>query len=124
MVTSHLQPRLEAEVHRYLPTVVVDPSGHPSIDVPTIGATNWAGGLSATEHLLELGHRRIGLIAGSPRLQCSRARLDGYRAALEAAGLEFDHDLVFSEPSVFGKLPESLTQAAPPVVIVAGSVEM
>ena len=85
LVTSHLQPKLQAEVHRYLPTVVVDPSGSPSYDVPTIGATNWAGGLSATEHLIELGHRRIGIITGPPRLQCSRARLDGYRAALEAA---------------------------------------
>ena len=96
VVTSHLQPKLQAEVHRYLPTVVIDPSGNPSFEAPTIGATNWAGGLSATEHLIELGHRRIGIITGWPRLQCSRARLDGYRAALEAAGLEFDHDLVYT----------------------------
>jgi LacI family transcriptional regulator len=128
VVTSHLQPKLEAEVHRYLPTVVVDPSGHPSIDVPTIGATNWAGGLSATEHLIELGHRRIGLIAGSPRLQCSRARLDGYRAALEAAGLEFDHDLVytgdFRHESGFIGAKQFLQLPQPPTAVFASNDSM
>ncbi|HEU4348211.1 MAG TPA: LacI family DNA-binding transcriptional regulator, partial [Actinoplanes sp.] len=71
-----------------IPVVVVDPAGTGILDVPTVGATNWAGGLSATDHLITLGHRRIGLIAGPRHLLCSRARLDGYRAALEGAGIE------------------------------------
>ncbi|MEO3854836.1 hypothetical protein [Acrocarpospora sp. B8E8] len=45
--------------------------------VPFVGATNWAGGRSATRHLLELGHRRIAMIAGPDRILCCRARLDG-----------------------------------------------
>ena len=60
----------------------------------TIGAANWAGGLAATEHLLQLGHRRIATITGSPAVPCSQARLDGYRAALERAGIGFDPALV------------------------------
>src|SRR4051812_32824008 len=95
LVTSVLEPVLHKELHRLgVPIVVIDPAGAPALDAPTVGATNWAGGLSATEHLLELGHRRIGFIAGPPRLLCSRARLDGHRAALEAAGIEPDPDLV------------------------------
>ncbi|GAB3978358.1 hypothetical protein GCM10027615_52490 [Plantactinospora veratri] len=88
LVASDLAPPVHAELRRLnVPMVLVDPAGVPNLDIPTIGATNWAGGLRATEHLLSLGHRRIGFIAGPPRLLCSRARLDGYRAALDAAGI-------------------------------------
>jgi LacI family transcriptional regulator len=64
--------------------VVIDPAGGAPLDIPTVGATNWAGGLSATQHLTSLGHRRIGFIAGPKHLICSRARLDGYRTGLES----------------------------------------
>ena len=95
LVTTALDPDLHAELRRlHVPAVVVDPAGVPDLDVPTIGATNWAGGVSATEHLTRLGHRRIGFIAGRPGLWCSRARLDGYRAGLEAVGVALDPDLV------------------------------
>lgn len=79
---------------RSIPFVVMDPAGDPGADVPSIGATNWQGGLAATRHLVELGHRRIGAISGPPQMMCSRARIDGYRAALETAGLPVDHELI------------------------------
>ena len=79
---------------RDIPFVVMDPAGDPGQDVPAVGATNWHGGLAATRHLLELGHQRIGVIAGPARMMCSRARIDGYRAALETAGIEYDPGLV------------------------------
>ncbi|WP_381807669.1 LacI family DNA-binding transcriptional regulator [Streptomyces nigra] len=79
---------------RSIPFVVMDPAGDPGADVPSIGATNWQGGLAATRHLIELGHRRIGAITGPSRMMCSRARLDGYRAALETAGMTVDHGMV------------------------------
>nr|WP_119590145.1 LacI family DNA-binding transcriptional regulator [Streptomyces scabiei] len=79
---------------RSIPFVVMDPAGDPGDDVPSIGATNWQGGLAATRHLVELGHRRIGAISGPSRMICSRARVDGYRAALETAGLPVAADLI------------------------------
>ncbi|MEU2308575.1 LacI family DNA-binding transcriptional regulator [Streptomyces misionensis] len=79
---------------RSIPFVVVDPAGDPGPDVPSIGATNWQGGLAATRHLIELGHTRIGAISGPTRMMCSRARIDGYRAAMETAGLPVDPSLV------------------------------
>ncbi|HET9138689.1 substrate-binding domain-containing protein, partial [Actinophytocola sp.] len=66
----------------------------PRDDVPSVGATTWNGGLSATRHLLELGHRRIAVITGPEYALCSRARLDGYRAALDAAGVPVDPALI------------------------------
>jgi LacI family transcriptional regulator len=77
-----------------VPVVIVDPVGQPDPQVLTIGATNWAGGLAATEHLLQLGHRRIATITGNPAVPCSQARLDGYRAALERAEIDYDPELV------------------------------
>ena len=59
--------------------------GEPVHDTPSVGATNWNGGVAATRHLLALGHRRIGIITGPKEILCSRARLDGYRAAMDAA---------------------------------------
>ena len=75
---------------RGIPLVVVDPTGEPLHDTPSVGATNWNGGLTATRHLLGLGHRRIGVIGGPEWILCSRARLDGYRAAMDEAGVPID----------------------------------
>lgn len=79
---------------RGIPVVVVDPVGEAGPEVPSIGATNWRGGLTATRHLLELGHTRIGVIGGPEQVLCSRARVDGFRAAMETAGLPVDPALV------------------------------
>ncbi|WP_410170170.1 LacI family DNA-binding transcriptional regulator [Actinacidiphila bryophytorum] len=79
---------------RDVPFVVMDPAGYPADDVPSIGTTNWQGGYTATRHLLELGHRRIGVICGPADVLCSRARIDGYRAALETGGVVCDDALV------------------------------
>lgn len=129
LVSSDLAPPVHAELRRLnVPMVLVDPAGVPSLDIPTIGATNWAGGLRATEHLLGLGHRRIGFIAGPPRLLCSRARLDGYRAALEAGGVPIDDGLIaageFNHESGFSGAAALLTLPDPPTAIFASSDEM
>src|SRR3954471_22722063 len=95
LVVSELTPDQVARLTaRSIPFVVVDPAGEPAAGVPSVGATNWNGGLAATRHLLELGHRRVGMIGGPPTMLCSRARVDGYRAALETAGLPVDPELI------------------------------
>lgn len=52
------------------------------------------GGYLATRHLLDLGHRRIGLIAGPAHASSSRDRVIGYRQALTEAGVEIDETLI------------------------------
>jgi len=108
-----------------IPFVVIDPVNPPPPDVPSVGATNWAGGLAATEHLLGLGHRRIGAIAGPGDYLCSRARADGYRSALERAGVRFDAALVrhgdFYHEGGFVRGGELLDLADPPSAVFAGS---
>jgi len=77
-----------------IPFVVFDPTTELPDDVPFVGATNWSGGRSATRHLIELGHRRIAMIGGPDHVLCCRARLDGHRSALDAAGLPPDDALI------------------------------
>jgi DNA-binding LacI/PurR family transcriptional regulator len=79
---------------RAIPLVMLDPTGEPLHVTPSVGATNWSGGLAAARHLLELGHRRIAALTGPIEWLCCRARLDGYRAAMDAAGVPVDPQLV------------------------------
>jgi LacI family transcriptional regulator, xylobiose transport system transcriptional regulator len=70
-----------------VPLVALDPSGDPVHGTVSVGAANWSGGYAATRHLIDLGHRRIAAISGPLDVACARARLDGYRAAMDAAQL-------------------------------------
>ena len=79
---------------RAIPFVLVDRAGHAPPNVPSVGATDFTGGHAAAEHLIGLGHRRIGMICGPARLPLSRARIAGYQTALEEAGLAVDPLLV------------------------------
>ncbi|MFI7587450.1 LacI family DNA-binding transcriptional regulator [Spongisporangium articulatum] len=110
-----------------LPLVVVDPLNLPDAQITSIGSTNFAGGLSATQHLLELGHRRIAYIGGPVTAACNQARAAGFRAAVEAAGEEvpdayvrtgdFMFDSALKQAMVLLDLPE------PPTAVFAGSDE-
>ena len=95
LATSQLPPGQVERLHTDgIPLVVVDPVNPPPPGIPSVGATNWAGGLAATEHLLGLGHTSIAAIGGPADYLCSRARIDGYRSALDRAGIPFDASLV------------------------------
>ncbi|WP_351228888.1 LacI family DNA-binding transcriptional regulator [Streptomyces sp. NPDC002133] len=54
----------------------------------TLAFDNRGGGRRLTEHLITLGHRRIGYVAGPAERTTTRHRLEGHRAALAAAGLD------------------------------------
>jgi DNA-binding LacI/PurR family transcriptional regulator len=60
------------------------------LDVPAVGVDERAAGQLATQHLLELGHRRIGFVAGPEHFLPTREKAAGRLAALEAAGVDGD----------------------------------
>lgn len=128
VVTSRLTAADQRRLGRSrMPVVVIDPVDMPGQDVPSVGATNWAGGMAATEHLIALGHRRIAVIGGPEPYLCSRARIDGWRAALDRAGLPVDPELVrhgnFRHQGGYDRACELLELPDPPTAIFAGSDE-
>lgn len=78
-----------------IPVVAIDPHAGPA-GFSTVDSDNLTGGRQATEHLLSLGHRRIALLGGRRDLESSRLREEGYRQALEAAGIAIDPELIRS----------------------------
>jgi LacI family transcriptional regulator len=106
------------------PVVAVDPHVGGST-LPTVDSQNFEGARAMTEHLLALGHRRIAFLAGRPDLESARRREAGYRAALEAAGVAFDPELVlvggFTEATAAAPARELLTRSPRPTAIFAAN---
>ncbi|GIJ45075.1 LacI family transcriptional regulator [Virgisporangium aliadipatigenens] len=129
LVLSELSAAQQAQLDELgIPVVIVDPAGAPGPDVPSVGATNWAGGVSATEHLISLGHKRIAVIGGPTDVLCSRARVDGYRAAMNAAGLKVPSSYVrtgdFLSPTGYRETLTLLDQARPPTAVFVCADQM
>lgn len=107
------------------PIAIVEPVVGFDPRIPTVSATNWLGGLTATEHLLALGHRRIAIITGPEDVLCSQERLDGYLAALRRHGVPVADELIRRGDFLVegGRTAASalLDLKAPPSAIFAGS---
>ncbi len=126
LVTSELTHSQRAQFEQAgIPLVLIDPMNVPDEGVPSIGATNFAGGMAATEHLLQLGHRRIAMIEGRGDAVCSKARLHGYQAALSSAGIAPDPALVrcgdFEFKPSYRAALELLALDEPPTAIFAAN---
>ncbi len=110
------------------PFVVVDPRRLLDDGIPAVSTTNAAGARSATEHLLRLGHRRIGLIAGTRGWQATTERLEGYETALAVAGVPLDPELVvdghFETEAGYAAARRLLSLATPPTAIFASNDNM
>jgi LacI family transcriptional regulator len=115
--------RLRAES---VPCVLIDArhDGLPSVVIDDV-----AGGELATRHLLELGHRRIAFIGDKPadpfRFQSSRDRTNGYRRALESAGVplraEYVREGTQSRHVARSIADELLQLPEPPTAVFAAS---
>lgn len=79
---------------RDFPYVLIDQFGIDESD-SSVTATNHQGGYEATKHLIDLGHRRIGIITGWMDMISACHRLEGYRAALDDHNISADESLVY-----------------------------
>jgi LacI family transcriptional regulator len=93
-VTSKLPAEvIQSAARLNLPFLTIDPADESQADLVSISSTNWTGGRAMTEHLLGLGHSRIGWIGGPTASAPTIERFRGYRAALERAGIQVDRGL-------------------------------
>src|SRR5260370_37510832 len=109
---------------RQFPYVLIDHEGVPGV-APAVGATNRQGSYDATQHLLELGHRRIGFITGKLEVGAARDRLAGYRAALADYECSVDPALIvegdFLRPRAVAAARALLGRSTPPTAIFASN---
>lgn len=71
-------------------------------ELPSVVPGDLVGGRAATEHLIQAGRKRIGIINGQHGIDASRDRLRGYKQALSSHDIPFDPSLVYPgnwEPS-------------------------
>ena len=94
MLPEESNAELRALQETGYPFVVVDPRVRLDQGIPAVSASNASGARAAVEHLLSLGHSRIGAILGPPDWMATTERLNGYRSALAAAGVLPAPDLV------------------------------
>ncbi|CAL9398694.1 substrate-binding domain-containing protein [Streptomyces sp. Tu 3180] len=112
--------------HR-IPFVMIDPVLEPPAGVVSVGAANWRGGVTATEHLLSLGHERIAVVAGPRDTLCGDARIAGYRSALAAAGVRHRAEYVRhtgSGETAARRMRELLDLPEPPTAVFVCSDRM
>lgn len=109
---------------REFPYVLIDQFGINESDL-SVTATNNQGGYEATKHLIDLGHRRIGIITGWMDMISACHRLDGYRAALNDNNIPYDERLVyegnFTRRCGFQGTNELLDSPQPPTAIFASN---
>ena len=122
--TGALQPRYGDFVRRGTPVVYVD-RRLPEAVGPFVGIDNVAAGYLATEHLLRLGHRRIGFLARHPSLYTVSGRIGGYRRALADFGVAVDEGLIctvspYQERAVEGA-HRLLTMEPRPTAVITGN---
>ena len=83
---SHVLTGLDRQSKHRFPIVFVDRIA-PGCDGPAVVIDNFAGAYQATQHLISLGHTRIATIAGRQDFCNAIDRLEGFRKALQEAGL-------------------------------------
>ncbi len=101
-----------------IPTVVLE---HDLPGVHCIASADLDGGRLGTQHLIDLGHRRIALIKRRPTSALSTERFTGYRQALAAANIAFDPRLVVEcttgQAAGAAAMDQLLALAEPPTAI-------
>lgn len=83
-------------MHHQCPIVLIDREA-PGVVADIIHSENTQGAMEITQHLINLGHRRIAFVSGDYRISSARDRLYGYRLALDTAGILFDSTLIYEE---------------------------
>src|SRR5919204_2747098 len=92
-VSDRSRPQLRLPTRNSVPFVLIDRS-ITGFDGDLVQGDSVAGARRLVEHLIGLGHRRIGMITESSEVSTARDRVQGYRDALEAAGIPFRPELV------------------------------
>lgn len=111
-----------------VPLVVTDPLLPLPSNIPVVTVENISASRDAVEHLLQLGHRRIGLVSGPGSWGSTIDRMTGYYATLAAHGIPIDTSLIresnWMPSGGFEATRELLALPDPPTAIFAFNDDM
>jgi LacI family transcriptional regulator len=122
-VSDRSQPHLKLLQRHGVPFVLIDRSV-TGFNTDLVQGDSVGGARELVEHLIGLGHRRIGMITETSEVSTARDRLRGYREAIEAAGIEFAPELLVDTSTVDPKLAyqatlDMLDHIEPPTALFA-----
>ena len=92
-VSDRSKPHLQRLVAYGVQFVLIDRTVS-GVESDVVLGDSTGGARRLVEHLISLGHRRIGFITESDEVSTARDRREGYETALEAAGIEVDPNLI------------------------------
>jgi len=112
---------------RNIPTILITPN-RPYSDFFIVKATDKIGGYQATDYLISLGHKKIGIITCIPNRTFAQERLEGYKKALVSNNLLLNEDFIQygdnSFSSGFDRTCALMSLEDPPTAIFACNDEM
>jgi len=98
-VGDRSRPQIRLLTRNSVPFVLIDRS-ITGFEADLVQGDSVAGARQLVEHLIELGHRRIGMVTETSEVSTARDRLQGYCEALENAGIENDPELVVESSTI------------------------
>ena len=120
LLTARIERKLVEEIAKQYPVVLACEYLEGS-SIPTVSIDNISAARKATEHLIKLNHRRIGIITGPMNIILSRDRLKGYHQAIMQNDLEIDYLLIqegdFFVESGYNLMLKFLALESPPTAI-------
>jgi len=128
LVTASIGPSTHQNIAQArLPVVVIDPLELSNPEIVSVSSTNWLGGRTAAEHVIQLGHTRLAMIGGPVESIGVAARVDGFRSACQQAGItiapRFVRQELLDHDGARRVAQEWFSLTTPPTAIVASSDE-
>lgn len=121
LLSSRLPFDASVEEQRNLPPMVMSNEFAPELELPTVHIDNLTAAFNAMNYLLDLGHKRIGCIAGPEDMPLCHYRLQGYVQALRRSGIVVDPHYIargdFTFEAGANALKQLLEQPLPPTAV-------
>jgi DNA-binding LacI/PurR family transcriptional regulator len=119
-------PNINPLIEDHFPFILVNRRIHNRFiakKIDYIVLDNFLGGYIAMEHLLKLGHHRIGIIAGALNISTAVERTEGVKKSLKDYGIKLDPNLMrecnFSKELAYHATKKFLSMKTPPTAILA-----
>ncbi|HRU31961.1 MAG TPA: LacI family DNA-binding transcriptional regulator [bacterium] len=117
--------RIEQIISRKIPLVLID-RRISGLQIDRVYSDSINGAYELTKYLIDLGHRRIGIIIGPRRISTAVDRVEGYKRALQEEGISMEEELIrwgkkYSREDGYLNAIELLTLEHPPTAIFGGN---